>query len=91
MKTEFKTSFKTWHTAAAKLAAVGFFAILAVTASATIAHGHIAPSVQMETITVTAKRIRTERMATIIVSASRLANTWVANSPIARASNAVKL
>ena len=91
MNTEFKTSFKTWHAAAAKLAAVGFIATLAVTASATMAHGRTAPSVQMETITVTAKRIRTEKMATIIVSASRIANTWVAGSLVARASNAVKL
>ena len=80
MKTEFKTSFKTWHTAAAKLTAVGFIATLAVTASATMAHGRTAPFVQMETITVTAKRIRTEKMATIIVSA-----------PIASASNAARL
>ena len=87
MKTEFKSNFKIWHTAAAKLATVGLIATLAVTATATIAHGHTAPSAQMETITVTAKRIRTERMSTIIVSASRFANICVARSPMARISN----
>lgn len=91
MNTEFKSSLKTWHTAAAKLAAVGFIATLAVTASATIAHGRTAPSMQTETITVTAKRIRTERMATIIVSAPRLANTWVASAPMSSAINAARL
>ena len=89
MKTEFKYSFKIRHSAAAKLMAVGFIATMA--ASTTIAHSYISPSMQMETITVSAKRIHTERMATIIVSASRIANTWVAGSLVARASNAVKL
>ena len=91
MKTEFKTRFKTRYVAAAKRAAIGFIAILAVTASATMTHVYTAPAPQMETITVTAKRIRTERMATIIVSAPRLANTWVASAPITSASNAARL
>lgn len=91
MKTDIKTNFKAWPAAMAVLAIVSFIATWAVTATATTAYERTNPALQMETITVTAKRIRTERMAAIIVSAPRLANSLVANAPIAGASDAARL
>lgn len=79
MKTEFKTRSAIQFAAAILLAAIIFMAISWLAGPTKMANSFAPPTVKMAPVTITSTRLPIEKMALIVIRASRLRSTMLAS------------